>query len=492
MSKPVDEMTPGNAEPGGRWLKPMTVAQGLEVAMQHHGAGRLARAERLYRRILEIEPAHAVALQMLGVIAHQKGRSEQAVELIAKALALKPDDAGAHFNLALALHALARLEEAVASYRKALALKPNFTEALYNLGNALKDLGRFEEAAANYRQVVALQPDFAPAHNNLGTMLAELGRPEEAIASFKRALALKPDDAEALNNLGSAFADLGRLEEAVESYRKALDLKPDHADAWFNLHAALYADGDMEPAARCLEEALRAAPDHAASRFFLGVLRDYQGQSETAARHFAALPKESDYATYGLDSWQYVKSVVGPRPRLLGESSHGLALGLEAARLDGLVLEFGVRFGTSIRQIAARVKERVHGFDTFRGLPEAWHALPGGSYSTHGELPEVPRNVHLHVGLFADTLPRFLEQHPGPVRFMNVDCDLYSSTKTVLELLAERIVPGTVMLFDEYLFNRHWREDEFRAFQEAVAKFGWRYDYLAFGLLSKQAVVLMR
>ncbi|HYB55893.1 MAG TPA: tetratricopeptide repeat protein, partial [Alphaproteobacteria bacterium] len=103
MSKPVDEMTPANAEPGGRWLKPMTVAQGLEVAMRHHGAGRLARAERLYRRILEIEPTHAVALQMLGVIAHQKGRSEQAVELIAKALALKPDDAGAHFNLALAL-----------------------------------------------------------------------------------------------------------------------------------------------------------------------------------------------------------------------------------------------------------------------------------------------------------------------------------------------------------------------------------------------------
>jgi hypothetical protein len=62
----------------------------------------------------------------------------------------------------------------------------------------------------------------------------------------------------------------------------------------------------------------------------------------------------------------------------------------------------------------------------------------------------------------------------------------------VLELLAARIVPGTVMIFDEYLFNRHWREDEFKAFQEAVDRFGWRYDYLAFGLLSKQAVIRIR
>jgi tetratricopeptide (TPR) repeat protein len=492
MTKPGDSTVPENAETGGRWLQPMTAAQALEVAKQHHGAGRLARAERLYRRILEGEPKQAVALHMLGVLAHQRGRSDEAVELIEKALALKPDDAGACFNLGLALHGVGRLEDAVASYRKALALSANFAEASYNLGNALKDLGRLEEAAASYRKVTALQADFAPAHNNLGTMLAELGRAEEAVASYRRALLLRPDDAETHNNLGSALGDLGRLEEAVASYRRALDLKPDYAAAWFNLHAALYQGDDLEPAARCLEEALRAAPDHAASRFFLGVLRDRQGQGEVAARHFAALPKESDYASYGLESWHYVKSVAGPRPRLLGETSEGLALGLEAASLDGLVLEFGVRFGTSIRQIATRVQGEVHGFDSFAGLPETWHALPEGSYSTGGEVPEVPPNVRLHVGLFADSLPRFLEEYSGPVRFMNVDCDLYSSTKAVLELLAARIVPGTVMIFDEYLCNRHWREDEFKAFQEAVVRFGWRYDYLAFGLLSRQAIVRIR
>ena len=71
---------------------------------------------------------------------------------------------------------------------------------------------------------------------------------------------------------------------------------------------------------------------------------------------------------------------------------------------------------------------QVHGFDTFSGLPEDWgDATTRGSYSTHGALPQAPENVRFHVGLFSETLPCFLAEHAGPVRFMNVDCDLRRS-----------------------------------------------------------------
>jgi len=494
MAERDDKLAAEQAVPQrpARQPRRLTLEQGLELALRHHGAGRLKDADRLYRRLLEADPYNAVAWQMLGVIAHQLGKHELAAELIAKSIAIKPEDADAHANLALALQALGRLDAAVASYQKALALKPEHAEAHFNLGNALKDLGRFAAAAESYAKAAALKPAMAAAHGNLGTMLAELGRLEEAAACYATVLSLKPDDAEAHNNLGTTLAELGRLDEAAAAYRKALALKPDFADAWFNLHTTLYAPGDLEPAAHCLEEALNAAPDHLMSRFFLGVLRDHEGHADVAARHFAALPPDSDLARYAVDAWYYVKAASGGRPRLLGERSQGLALALEAARLDGLVLEFGVRFGTSIRQIARHARQEVHGFDWFQGLPEAWHDLPQGSYSTKGELPQVPPEVHLHVGLFESSLPGFLAAHPGAVRFMNVDCDLYSSTATVLELVAPRIVSGTVIAFDEYLFNPRWREDEFKAFQEAVAKFGWRYDYLAFSLFAKQALVIIR
>jgi len=58
---------------------------------------------------------------------------------------------------------------------------------------------------------------------------------------------------------------------------------------------------------------------------------------------------------------------------------------------------------------------------------------------------------------------------------MNIDCDIYSSTKTVLEIFSKQIIPGTVIVFDEYIGNTNWREDEFKAFQEAVLKHGWEY-----------------
>ena len=131
----------------------------------------------------------------------------------------------------------------------------------------------------------------------------------------------------------------------------------------------------------------------------------------------------------------------------------------------------------------------MHGFDSFQGLPESWHSEAKGSYSTKGVIPSVPQNVILHDGWFEETLPGFIQQHPEPVRFMNIDCDIYSSTKTVLEVFAKQIIPGTVIVFDEYIGNEHWREDEFKAFQEAVLKYGWKYEYLCFSFMTKQVVV---
>jgi hypothetical protein len=154
-----------------------------------------------------------------------------------------------------------------------------------------------------------------------------------------------------------------------------------------------------------------------------------------------------------------------------------------------LVLEFGVRHGNSIGQLASLAKQAVHGFDSFEGIPEDWHDEGKGSYSTKGVIPKVPSNVTLHRGWFDQTLPKFLAEHTEPIRLINIDCDIYSSTKTILDLLAPRIQSGTVLIFDEYIGNQHWREDEFKAFQEAVKTYAWDYEYLTFSFFTKQVVI---
>lgn len=157
--------------------------------------------------------------------------------------------------------------------------------------------------------------------------------------------------------------------------------------------------------------------------------------------------------------------------------------------------EFGVFHGKSIRLLAEMVGQNtpVDGFDTFEGIPEDWGNEAAGAYTAAGQVPAAPDNVRFHVGLFADTLPGYVASlappEELPVRLINVDCDLYQGTVEILEYLAPRIGPGTVLIFDEYLMHPTWPEDEHRAFKEACASYGWEYEYLTFSLVSKQAVV---
>jgi hypothetical protein len=167
-------------------------------------------------------------------------------------------------------------------------------------------------------------------------------------------------------------------------------------------------------------------------------------------------------------------------------------IALEKMTIDGLVLEFGVYTGRSINYIATRLAESkslsdktVHGFDSFEGLPEDWLAEGGvferkGTFSLKGELPVVESNVVLHKGWYADTLPDFSAARRDPVALIHLDSDLYSSTKYVLEILHDKIVPGSIMIFDNFFNYPGWQDGEFRAFKEASKERGWNYKYLAF------------
>ena len=92
----------------------MTIQQTFVVALQHHQSGRLAEAEAIYRQILAVEPRHADALHLLGVIAHLVGRNDVAVGLIRQAIVLNAMVPDFHSNLGEAHRALGQLDEAIA------------------------------------------------------------------------------------------------------------------------------------------------------------------------------------------------------------------------------------------------------------------------------------------------------------------------------------------------------------------------------------------
>ncbi len=256
--------------------------QSLELAVQHHSAGRFPEAEQIYRQVLQIEPEQPIALHLLGVLALQVGNNEAACDLIAKAIAIKPDYAEAHNNFGLALQGLARVEEAAASYQRALDLKPDYPEAHCNLGNALLGLGKAEAAAACYQKALAIKPDYLKAHNNLGLALRDLGRLNEAARCFDAAIAMNPDYAEAHSNLGNIFKEQGKLDRAVASFHVAIAVNPSYAEAHNNLGLALFAAGQHEAATDSYRTALSLQPDYAEAHNNLGLALHSCGKLEEA------------------------------------------------------------------------------------------------------------------------------------------------------------------------------------------------------------------
>jgi len=186
------------------------------------------------------------------------------------------------------------------------------------------------------------------------------------------------------------------------------------------------------------------------------------------------------------DTLQYIKEHMTDAPYF---EKHDKLVAYALSQVDkpGLYLEFGVGRGKSMRWIAPRVAGTVHGFDSFEGIPEHWNGNPIGAFAQK-KLPKVPANVEFHVGLFGDTLPEFMKNHPGPIAFLHVDCDLYSSTVTILEHLGPRLQPGAIVLFDEYYNFHRWRQHEFKAFQEFVERSGVRYEYIGFSVTGQQVV----
>lgn len=167
---------------------------------------------------------------------------------------------------------------------------------------------------------------------------------------------------------------------------------------------------------------------------------------------------------------------------------------LERVACDGLICEFGVYKGHTLRIIADTVNGGlVYGFDSFQGLPEAWRAgFDKGAFNVADkELPSFANNVKLYPGLFNITLPAMLKDDPRHAAFLHIDCDLYSSTKVIFESLANRLRAGTVIVFDEYFNFPGWKNDEHRALIEAAHDFSFTYDYILYNPRGQQVAVVV-
>jgi len=279
---------------------PQATADKLHTALGLHQQGHLDQAEALYQEVLQTQPQHADAAQLLGTIALQRKDFALGCALFDKALVFDPHHLQAHINRGHALRHLNRHADALQSFSKALELQPANAEAHNGCGTTLKHLDRHGEALESYRQAVKCRPDFIEAHINIGSALRTLKHYAEAVACYEQVLKIRPDLASAHSNLGNVLLDMKRTKEAMHSYERALALNPNDAKTHNNMGTALLAAEQTEDALTSIERALSIDPSFASAHNQKGQVLMRMHRFEEAVQSFdmAIQLRPMNVATY--------------------------------------------------------------------------------------------------------------------------------------------------------------------------------------------------
>lgn len=254
----------------------------LDRALQYHQRGEFARAESLYREVLQQDPQHAEALHGLAVLLARQEHYESAAELLQQAITYKPWEVDFHNDYGIVCMRQGQFAAAIAAYQSALRLQPGRAETHYNLGVVYHKQGNLAAAKMAYQDAVRWHPDYAPAHYNLGVVMCLQGDYTAAVTAYQAVLRSQPEHLEAQYNLGVAQHYLGQLPAAAAAYEAVLRQQPEHVRGQHNLGVIQQQLGNYAAAVRSFREALRLQPTHAGASYNLGKVLYRQGELAAA------------------------------------------------------------------------------------------------------------------------------------------------------------------------------------------------------------------
>ncbi|MEF8731223.1 MAG: tetratricopeptide repeat protein [Candidatus Accumulibacter meliphilus] len=279
----------------------------LSIAMRHHQGGRFAEAEAGYQGLLKMQPNHADAWHLSGVLAAQQKKYQVAVERIERALALKPHEPVFLGNLGNAYLENGQLGRAIACYQEVLQLRPDETE----IGNRLirtcerqldlaiehQQAGRLADAESSYLDVLRGQPERADAWHLLGMIAYQRGQYDTAIERIERAIELTPQVANFYNTLGSVRQKQRRFSDALTAYHRALALQPTASETHANLAKALLAMGQVQSAISSLRTVFALDPVNVAAHILLvdalQIMGNHDEATTTALRAVELDPEDA-------------------------------------------------------------------------------------------------------------------------------------------------------------------------------------------------------
>lgn len=212
-----------------------TIDFAMRVATQLQNENKQAQATIILNNILDVDPMHAGALHLSGIIAYQAGNIASGIQFIQKAIECNASVSLFHSNLGEMFRQLKDNERSIECGKRAVSLDSNSAVALSNLGIAYYDAKEYEKAESCHRQALSLHPTLSASLNNLGSIYKTKGKTQEAIAFYQSAITANPYFVEPINNLGIMLTDLNQFEEALQHFERALTLNSNCAESYYGI-----------------------------------------------------------------------------------------------------------------------------------------------------------------------------------------------------------------------------------------------------------------
>ena len=244
-----------------------------------------ARAQ--YRRALQLEPAHAGALERLARLEAREGQTQEAMQL-ARQL---QEDAGAAaigYSIEGQLHARAGNQEDAARALLAAYERSPTGERAVAAAQALRQTGQEPEAAALLSERLQQNPDEDTVRFFLAEVQVGLGEHAEAARHYEDLIRVHPEHLLVLNNLAYVYESIGdprALEFAERAYARA----PDMPEVKGTLGWVLVNQGDVERGLPLLETASAALPDNTEVRYRYAFALARAGRVQEARTELTAL-----------------------------------------------------------------------------------------------------------------------------------------------------------------------------------------------------------
>ncbi len=381
---------------GGEALLPQQRDQ-LEEIRSDLAAGRLPRAEREIRALLDEAPRSPEAWATAGDIARGQDDSPGAETAWLTAIALDPEEATWRVRYGRLLaedYAGRRNKEAAAELERALTLRPSWTGLYVELAQLRIALGDFEGAKQASRDYLRVDPGGELALR-AEQLLGDLERETPEPPALETLLAKPPEGIsteawEAFKRAKVYLEDRDDDETARVEAEQALSLAPDYVDA-LNLLAHLQLrEPDLDGALKSYQRSLEVRPDQPQIVLAVGYsLQDLGREKEAAQRFEQAADLGAEDAIYALAQLAADRGDWRQARQLLSDYFAQASGGQNYTKATALAEALERRHRLELAAI-------VGGASLALGLPGAW-LLARRSGSTLAELlarhPEAYRDV---------------------------------------------------------------------------------------------------